>query len=266
MKYIEFIGLPGAGKSRWTQEIRSLLRERGLHPLMRVEIIRAMMRELLDREHGLLWKLARLSAFFMEYRVANLLWEKTRSTVLFRFLAAHPDFSRQVIDCAHNAVPPHWISAEVICAENLIDWLFTHGVQYQAACELGEVNDILIMEEGFCQQSYYLTAFYQGHFEEMRLYDYLSVTPQPDVFVALLPDAEECERRMNLREKGVASDILAPLTAPQRLELLEHRAGVYKKIADYWEERSVQVIRVRNETASEVKALLNEELLPLVSA
>ncbi len=221
--------------------------------------------ELLRKGQGPLWILAGVLSRICEDRIANLLWEKTRSPILFRFLAEHPEFSQQVIDCARHAAPPHWIPAEVVCAENLIDWLFTHAVQYQAARELAKADDILIMEEGFCQQVYYLTAFYQGHFREKQLYDFLNMTPKPDIFIALLPDAEECEKRMHRRKKGVASDILSPLTVQQRLDVLEHRSGVYQSVADYWEEQGVAVLRVRNETQQEVKALFLEDLLPLLS-
>ena len=243
-----------------------MFRSRRQQVLMRPEISTMAMHETLQNESGSLWILTGLLASFWKFRVANLLWQKTHSSFVFRFMARHPELSRQVIDCAQRTTPPTWIPGEIVCTENLIDWLFSNAAYYQAACELANAEDILIMEEGFCQQSYYLLAYYQGEFDEAHLYDYLNVIPKPDVFVALLPTADECEKRLHQRAKGVASDILAPLTVQQRLEVLEHRAQVYQKIADYWEGRSVNVIRVHNETKQEVKALLADRLLPVVSA
>lgn len=266
MKYIEFLGLPGAGKTTCTLELCSLFRSRRQQVLMKSEIVTAAMYHLFRQKSGPAWNLIRGLASFHEYRVAKLLWQKTHSTYVFRFMAQHPELSRLVIDCAQHASPPSWILKDVICAENLIDWLFSNAAYYQAACELAQADDNLIMEEGFCQQSYYLLAFYQGRFDEGRLYDYLNVAPKPDIFVALLPTAEECEKRLHQRAKGVASDILTPLTVQQRLEVLKHRAQVYQTIADYWEERSVNVVRIHNETQQEVKALLNEQLVPIVSS
>lgn len=265
MTYIEFLGLPGAGKTTWAKELCSMFGARRQQALMKPEIIKTVLYKLLLQEQGKIWKLVRLLGSFWEFRVANVLWEKKRIAFLFRFMAQHPELSRLVVDCAQHVTPPDWIPKDAVCCEKLIDWLFSNAVFYQAAHELANAADILIMEEGFCQQSYYLTAFYNGNFDEGRLYEYLNATPKPDFFVALLPDADECEKRLNQREKGVSSGILTPLTVQQRLEVLEHRVNVYQKIADYWEGRSVNVVRIHNETRQEVNALLTEQILSCVT-
>lgn len=225
------------------------------------------MRHTLQRQSGFWWQLAKIAALVGEFRILSLLWEKTRSAYMIRFIHAHPRLSRQVIECAEQVHPPDWIPRDVVCGENLLTWLL-NGVAscYQAAHQTLTAKEIFLMEEGFCQYAYYLLAFYQGNFDEQRLESYLSLIPKLDLLVALLPPPEECEKRMHSRPKGVASQILTPLSVEQRLNILRHRTRVNQKIADYMEKHHVPVVRLENTDYQITHVILAQHLQSLCSA
>ncbi len=247
MKYVEFLGIPGSGKTTVLHKTLAMLQAENITAVSKYDARKIAMHRVLQRESGFLWQLAKIAALFWEFRLLNLLWEKTRYTYIIRFMQAYPRFSRLSIECAERVTPPEWIPRDVVCSENLLDWLFG-GVAsyYQAASQTLASEDLFLMEEGFCQHAYYLLAFYDGNFEEQRLETYLDLIPKLDLLVTLLPPPEECEKRMNSRQKGVASDILTPLSVQQRLSILEHRASVCQKIADYLEKQHVPVTRLEN--------------------
>lgn len=247
MKYIEFLGIPGSGKTTVMQKTLAVLQAEKKPVFPTRDIRRIAMRQTLQRQSGFWWQLAKIAAFVGEFRILSVLWEKTRMAYMIRFMQAYPQLSRQVIECAEHVHPPDWIPRDVVCGENLLKWLLG-GVAscYQAAHQSLASDDIFLMEEGFCQYAYYLLAFYQGNFDEQRLEAYLSLIPTLDLLVVLLPPPEECEKRMHSRPKGVASQILTPLSVEQRLNILRHRTHVNQQIADYMEKHHVPVVRLEN--------------------
>jgi thymidylate kinase len=144
----------------------------------------------------------------------------------------------------------------------LLDWLFDAACFYQAACEHLSERDIIVLEEAFCQQSYYLLAFHQNGYDTERLRQYLQATPEPDLVIAITLSPEDCEQRMHGRSKGVASDILTPLTVAQRLGVLEQRFNMYTDIATYFEQHGVPVLRIENSDHITAQHLLQNALIP----
>ncbi len=260
MKHIEFIGLPGSGKTTFAKECFAILRAQGNSAYSTYGVRGKAMRNVLQQESGWSWRLLRLAAVFWEYRAISVLWEKNRCSTIMRFIGKHPELSRRVIECAEHTRPPAWIPQEIVCPTNLIDWFFDMVSYYQTAQEVLTSDDIFLQEEGPCQHAYYLLAFYDGVFDAKRLESYLDAVPAPDLLIAFLTAPELCEQRMHHRQKGVASDILTPLTVQQRLSVLEERLTGYRKIADYLERRGVAVLRIENRDHDTTRREIREGL------
>ena len=260
MKYIEFIGAPGAGKSTFAREAITILRAQGQSVFDKYDARCAAMLRQLQTQRGLIWQLARLAWSLRKQRISGLLWEKQRYALAVRFVAAHPALTRIVLECAEHVTPPAWIPQEIVCGKNLIEWFWDAATTYQAAQETLAATDIFLFEEGFAQYAYYPFAFFDGALNQERLDRYLQHLPKPDLFVALLPTPEACEARMHGRAKGVASDILTPLSAPQRLAILQERTAFNETIAAYWERQRVTMIRLENDDYERTKQSLADQL------
>ncbi|PIE36573.1 hypothetical protein CSA56_00025 [candidate division KSB3 bacterium] len=246
MKHIEFVGLPGSGKTTFRKECLSLLNASDIRAYNTYAVRWKAMRQILQQESGLVWQILKFASVFWEYRVLSLIWEKFRCSYILRFISNHPDLSHNAIDCAEHTRPPAWIPQSIVCSQSLIEWFFDMVGYYQAAQDILGDDEFFLQEEGPCQHAYYLLAFYNGEFDVKRLEAYLAAVPVPDMLIAFFTAPELCEQRMNSRKKGVASDILTPLSVQQRLAVLEERLAVYRKIADYLEQKGVAVLRLDN--------------------
>jgi thymidylate kinase len=132
---------------------------------------------------------------------------------------------------------------------------------YQASFDCLESNAILLQEEGFCQQAYYLLfAFRENTSHTQLLERYLQNIPRPDLVVSIVTEADQCESRMQQRAKGVSSDILRFLPVSERIELLAQRLNIYEKIANYLEAQHVEVIRLDNNNYRVSQQMLEDKL------
>lgn len=261
MRYIELLGLPGAGKSTIACEVVRLLQANGQQVLIKGDILRHTMRTRIKQGPGLTWKIAGMLAAVWKSRIPNLIWEKHRCAVLVRFIARYPDLAGQIIACATQAGPPAWVPQDVVCDENLMTWLFDVACYYQAARDFLSDHDIIVLEEAFCQHAYYLLAFHRDHRDPERLHRYLQAIPRPDALIAITVSPTVCEQRMHARSKGIASDILTPLTVEQRLTLLTQRFAMYQDIATYFEQQGVPVLRIDNTDYAVTQRQLQEGLI-----
>jgi hypothetical protein len=173
----------------------------------------------------------------------------------------HPRLTYQFIESVERLELPPWLSSEAFSGEKLMRWNFDLMSFYQASCDVLDQDTILVQEEGFCQHAYYFLAFRQGGFNDHELETYLDLIPKPDMLVFLSTTPEQCEERMNVRSKGIASDILRTLPAAQRMTLLSQRLHVYNKIADYFATHNIPVMRVENTNYKATQILLAERLL-----
>jgi thymidylate kinase len=260
MKYIEFLGLPGSGKTTFIKETIAILRAKQHKVFPRPDAEYATMRTIIRHKSGFLWRIIEILAYFSEYPALKLMWERSRYAIVLDFICQHPQLAQQVIQFAKSADPPQWISREVLSDGELLLRFFDLMSVYQAGCDFLNRDDVLLLDEGFCQQAYYLLAFLNGGFNNQVLERYLQLVPKPDLLVVLLTTPEQCEERMQKRLKGVGSAILRRLTASQRLKLLEQRLNIYKKITEYIEKHDVAVIKLHNSDYSTTKKRLEEQL------
>ena len=238
------MGLPGSGKSTLADSVTAILRERQQSVRAKYDLRRQAMRAVLQQEAGAFWRMLRLFAWFGEARVLNLVWQKQQWPLIVRFMANSPTLIHELLDCTNWVDPPAWISRDVINTTNLLQWWLDVASYYQLAQETLTHAEWLLLEEGFCQHAYYLFAFQQTGLDLDGLQRYVERVPPPDLLVWLEVTPEICEHRMQARRKGVASDILAPLTVAQRHAILQERFETYAWIAEYFEQRGVCVIRV----------------------
>ncbi len=174
----------------------------------------------------------------------------------------HPQLVQQVVEYAERVAPPPMLR-QTLSSEQLLLWFFEVACIYQAAQEYLESHDVLLMEEGFCQQAYYLTAaFRKKALNDQQLARYIQLIPEPQLLIALFADPEQCEKRLQTRPTGIPSKILRSLTVSERIALLEQRMNTYQKIVESLEKRNIPVIRLNNTHSSgSTREILEEQLV-----
>lgn len=261
MKYIELLGLPGSGKTTLAKDAIAILRAQRKNVFSKMEARKAAVQTIIRENPGILWHLVRVSTHCLGYRMWNLLWEKYRYGIALSFVREHPHLVKQLVEYANSLESPPWLPHEAMSSESLLQWIFEAATLYQASHEFLHDDDVLVQEEGFCQQAYYLIfAFRKSHFDAHILEQYLQLIPKPHLIVLVSTDPEQCEQRMQQRSKGVSSDILRLMSVSERIELLAQRLHIYEKIANYLEAQQVDVIRLDNKNYSTSLQILAKRL------
>jgi thymidylate kinase len=264
MKYIEFLGLPGSGKTTLAKETLAILQAQQKQVFSKVGARQVVVQKIMQEKPGMLWRGVRITAQVIGYRMWNLLWEKHQSPFMVNFMYHHFQLVQNIIENANTLEAPPWLPPEAMSSRSLVHWIFDAATLYQAAYESLKEDDILVQEEGFCQQAYYLlVAFRNDVLEENVLAEYLNLIPQPDLLIVISADPEQSEARMQQRSKGVSSDILRLMPVSERIALLAHRLNIYHKIADSLEAQQVNVVRLDNSNYHASQQLLKEALAQL---
>lgn len=251
MKYIEFLGLPGSGKTTLAEEMVAILRARQRTVFPKLEARQAILQNIMRQKSGLVWKGLEVGAHVFGKLLWRLLWEKHQATFLINFLYAYPGLIGTIVEAASRLEPPAEVPRTLFSANHLVHWVLDPAMLYQAAHEFLGPDDILIQEEGFCQQAYYLlAAFRSTALETNTLERYLRQIPRPHLLIMLASDPEQCEARMQERPKGVSSDVLRYLAVADRLDVLYERLNLYQQIVAYFEQQHVQVVRLDNQQLS----------------
>ncbi|GAK49467.1 predicted nucleotide kinase, CMP/AMP kinase [Candidatus Moduliflexus flocculans] len=197
-KSLEFLGIPGAGKTRVLNYTLAALREHDRRAELSEE---AAYRALgASRSSRLLTVCTRL----FPYRVGRHLlarFPRTADDAAYlafqRFLQAHPLLSRIVLEC-HYAKPPDRFDFLSLF------WFFDLFSTYQLVSEMAETHDdFVLFDEGFSQRVVTLFA-YGEHLAsslplEQAIVAYLEAIPCPDAIFALTAPVESVIARMEQR-------------------------------------------------------------------
>ena len=256
MQYIELLGLPGSGKTTLAKDIVKILRAKRRDVFTRWDAKDAVMRKMIRKQSGWPWRFISCGAYFAAYPILHLLWGRYRYLFALRFIGNYPQLVQQVIEAAVRSAPPESDreqAHQVVSPERLLSWFFDVACVYQAAQEFLATDDVLLIEEGLCQQAFYLLCtFRKPDVDDRKLKRYLQLIPKPDVLIAVFVDPQECEERMQSRSKGIAN-MLRTLPVAERIAVLEQRQKTYRKIADDFETQKIEVIRLdkTNHTANQ---------------
>lgn len=184
MLTVEFLGLPGAGKSTLAAQLTRTLGARTLETAVRKSIVHTghdPFARLIARTGGSLWR-------------AVYARSPDRFEALARFVAVHPEL------------------VEIVCAlqagklgrdhrrRSSLPYFLNFIARYQLASE-GPADAVTVIDEGFAQKSIMLFAHeFDGREDESLLRRYLSLAPRPTVLITVLADNDTCLHRITTRE------------------------------------------------------------------
>lgn len=192
--HIEFIGLPGAGKSLLALQLARCLNRRSVHAMTFKETLNICLRRAADPEGG--WKSMCKRILF-----SNLirrfwppfLYPKEQVVAFNEFLVAHPN----LFECLARVFTTQLQHRGE--RERIFRYLFNELSGFQLATEFLQPKEALVWDEGFCHRA--LTIWGRlgsGRFES-DIQAYIASIPLPDRVYYISADPLLCIERMNVR-------------------------------------------------------------------
>ncbi len=237
MRHVEFLGLPGSGKTTLvTKVVAALDGAIELEDAVRSAVAAGG----IDATSRTAARVSRSSS--------SRLWKSAyaRSTDRFdalkRFLSAHPQLMETVL-AAQRERRDRDRGQDLV-----LGWVMNLFARYQLATE-AEASEFLLIDEGFCQRALALFGYGFAPEDQPRLNDYLTEMPRPEVVVLVETPLARCVERL---DKRGWSERLIGLSPDVRRGFLDTSFEVLGQVADQAERLGSRVIRVDGEQPADV--------------
>ena len=237
--HVEFIGLPGSGKSVLAQRLIRMLRGQNLRAL--------------DFDAALVLGLARAA------RQAGGWKSRGKALLLrtaFRRLGRGAFWPREQVlaGCAFGADHPALLAslARILAASGkhpaernrILQYLFREFAGFQLFAAHRQAREILVWEEGFCHRAASLWGRWPGADLANEIAAYANALPAPARVFHVTADPLRCIERM--RQRGFAPFVNHPDPA-EIVRKMERLQAVAERMEAALARRGVPVIRIPNE-------------------
>ena len=256
MRHIEFMGLPGAGKSVIKDSLLHRAKKRGLRIYCMEEALLYSYEKL--NCSPLLTNLFKIFPKFIARRIITPVFRRSKCKfqTQSRFLIEQGEVLRLFMNSKNFGDKS---SRE---KELVVSWFLEVASIYQMVNEQVKVGTPVILDEGFMQISMSLflsPSNMKRDYDNKDVVDYLDRIPIPDLLVYVETDISECIKRMESRPRGLT----------QRLRMAEHGRKEmflslcqkhFDEIAKWMEINNRAIIRIDNNVLLEntVQRLLEE--------
>ena len=202
MRFIEFAGLPGAGKSTIIRHLVSLEGSKGNSCITREEALwHSLINNCDDRLcRGLLRFLPR--SYTKKKAHSIFCRSLDRLKCQHRFLAEHGRSLGAILDSEQFKIMSPQNRATVV------GWFLGPAAVYQMISEQTDQDTIVIFDEGFVQRSmslFVVPGHLNSEFSPAHAHHYYEAVPQPDLVVFIDVDPETCMSRMLSRPNSIPS-------------------------------------------------------------
>jgi len=197
---IEFIGIPGAGKSTLHAQLVSNLKNSGAGEYLSVnDAFYLVARKEMD-------KIFRLFLHILPVPSAQLISDKLMNRSLFQFEAQGRFLSRHGESFGAFVSSPSYRKLPMEDRANLIDSYLQVGGILQCIRDGLPGRSVVLFDEGLVQKSFMFVSENSGMDENwLSVVKYLEYIPLPEIVVCIDPPLHVCLERMYVRAKGLTN-------------------------------------------------------------
>jgi len=240
-KHIEFFGLPGTGKTTLAHELCVFLKSKNHKALLAEQALYVAMQR---------------SAHYYELRYPIKYCSYDFGKRWLQELYMQPRFS---YDPLNRFLSEHEKMLETLCAifqhpesiqecALLIKWLVRLCNGYQLAKENLKHDEILLIDEGFCNRAISIFGYGREPIDPGKLRKYIRCMPAPDGVICVEAPLETREKR--LLDRGFPAR-LKGLSAGQRKELYSNFEACASMVVEGLKNRGIPVVSVNNDGSLE---------------
>jgi thymidylate kinase len=259
---VEFIGIPGSGKTTLALELAGLLRARSVPASTVVDAA---------REHARGTPLGRRIGNLDSPRLQRaLLWQLFYGYGLghaTRFVRERPMLTRHVVRSQLRRRLP------VAGRLHVLWWYFQLAGRYRFLTTTARAREVFVLDDGFLHRSIHLYATAIGEPDSRAVAAYVDLLPVPDVVVFTVADRETCEERVRRRglwqhskrlRHNTLSAYLANAECVADLAVRRARQRGWHVVAVNNADRALDRVRRDLERAIDQPPLLPAGVVPLV--
>jgi thymidylate kinase len=259
---VEFIGIPGSGKTTLSLELAGLLQARSVPASTVVGAA---------REHARRTRLGQWIGQLESARLQRaLLWQLFYGYGLghaLRFMHERPMLTRHVVRSQFRRRLPIAGRAHVLW------WFFQLAGRYRFLTTTARAREVLVLDDGFLHRSIHLFATAVGEPDSRAVAAYVDLLPVPDVVVFTVADRETCEERVRQRglwhhskrlRHNTLSAYLANAECVADLAVRRARQRGWRVVAVNNADRTLDRVRRDLERAIDQPPLLPAGVIPLV--
>lgn len=256
MLHVEFLGMPGAGKSEIYKKIES---KQIFTVAKKLDSLALNVDKTKLSLKGTI-KNTILRALNHRYYKNQRSLFTNRVNYLTSFFATHTELTNFILNQLITRKIPSEHKEKVM--KNMFRLFYT----YEIFAKNSSSGDILVFDEGFLQKVITLFAYGEGDVSNNIIEKYLSLIPLPDMVVIVKADFETCCERIKYRDSG----------PPKRLLDLrdEEIKSFFKKCNKYIEylsetlsEKKIRIVSIDNSCndSGRIKTFVNEIMTNIYS-
>lgn len=239
MKYIEFLGIPGSGKSTLCRNLVGSLQKNG-HDIYGVE--QAVYNSTIRQTNiPYIRILNNLSSNPINKIVKNLIFmfDGVEKKYLCQFFLRNPHLAKLIFRNVSKNAPSE--DKKQMYAK----WFCKTIVQYELACQYFSDGETFLFDEGFANRS--ITLFhYQADSSKKDIRQYATHIPQPDLLIVPEVPIETACARMNQREKGFPP-AYQKVNQKTRLDILQYNSKLVNIVSQELYRQGCEVYYIDND-------------------
>lgn len=240
LTHLEFLGMPGSGKTTVYRALYSKLHHAGRTPVYTLDEAVYQGMKYSRQTRYLRWA-ARMFPYHIGYRLIGR-FPKTKDDVLYiafrTFVRQHPELAGIIQqyqrECVHETQDLGLLA---------FLWMFELCAKYQFAVDELREDAMLLLDEGFSQRVISLFAYQDQGELEAKIACYLESIPLPDSVIVLINTSESVNVRMQNRGYPFRVQTMA---AEEIIAFLERTQRCIDITAEYLQRKGVSLYHIDN--------------------